>query len=87
MDDDSNNAELTIEELIELELCGIEAVIETVGPGEPVFIEVRNRLVNLLHRLVREEVAAEYAEIELLKIRKLSDQWSKDHPLPPDWND
>jgi hypothetical protein len=37
MDEDLQDDELTIEELIQLELAGIESVIEAVPDGPPVF--------------------------------------------------
>jgi hypothetical protein len=84
MNENENSGELTIREMIEVKLCGIEAVIDTVGDDEPQFNDHRSRLKVLLSRLDRNQITPEYAECELEKISDEEDRWLRDHPTPPD---
>jgi len=82
--ENSDNGEFTIQEMIELERVGIEAVIDTLGDDcEPLFLQVRDRLTILLNQLARNEILAEYAEVQLEQMQDIQKQWLRDHPIPP----
>lgn len=77
--------EFTVEESIELELHGVQVVIDAVG-GEPEpWFQLRDELMLLLGQLRRGEVHPEYAEVQLEKIEEVQRQWMRDNPLPPDY--
>lgn len=84
MDDDSSEGDLTIEELIELELLSAQIVIEVVEEVDELSVQARDSLSLLLDQLRRGEVPAEYAEVQLERIRELRSQWLRDNPIPPD---
>lgn len=77
--------ELTVEESIELELLGLNCVIEAVGENPEPFVQLRDDLSLLLEQLRRGEVHPEYAELQLDKICEVQRQWLRDNPLPPDY--
>ncbi|MCE9528329.1 MAG: hypothetical protein K8R36_19980 [Planctomycetales bacterium] len=60
--------ELTVEEMIELELCVVNAVIDSLSEPSPRFFHARESLVSLLNQLRSNQIQAEYAEVELEQI-------------------
>jgi hypothetical protein len=72
----ANDNEWTVQEMIDLELGAILAMIdtniETFGYALPKYTQIRDSLVSLLARLETGDIQAEYAEIEL---EKISDRW------------
>jgi hypothetical protein len=83
MSDEPFDAELTIKEMVELELCAINAILDTVE-SPPLFHKVRDRLIALLDQLDRGAILPEYAEVQLEQIRDVQEQWLRDNPIPPD---
>jgi hypothetical protein len=83
MDDDLSEQEFTIVELIQLELCSVEAIIETVPDCSQVFYEARQRLVSLIARLRDGQLQLEYAEVELEQIREIQAKWLRENEIPP----
>jgi hypothetical protein len=92
-DMDENNAsnELSVGQMIQLELCAIEAVItaleELAEEGEEplpaLFYEVRDRLISLLDQLFLGEIQPEPAEVQLEQIQETMRRWRRDNPIPP----
>ena len=88
MDDDS---ELDIPEMIEVTLCRVNAVIDTVwaddDDDEPdedrlLYFKSREQLSALLKRLNGGLVTPEYAEVELEKIQYSLDERLGDDQIP-----
>jgi hypothetical protein len=86
MDADGAGDEFTIEEAIEVQLCGIDAVIETVGSDDcpPLFHQVRQGLSSLLAKVRQKVIQPEHAEAQADELEELLDQWRRDNPIPPD---
>ena len=77
--------EFTVEESIELELHGVQVVIDAVGGKPEPWVQLKDDLTLLLGQLRRGEVHPEYAEVQLEKIQEVQRQWMRDHPLPSDY--
>jgi hypothetical protein len=86
MRDELENNEWSIEEAIQIELCGVEAVIEAVGDDDSPdsFFEIRDQLRTLLGHVRSKQVHPEYAEVQLDKIVDQRRRWLNDNPIPPD---
>lgn len=79
-----NADELTIREMIELRLCGIDAVIESVSEADPIFLQIRDRLGSLLAQVDSGEILPEYAEIQFEQVEEMMDVWHKENEVPRD---
>jgi len=89
----ADDGELDVPSMIELTLCQVNAVIDTAWPededDEPdevqrLFVGFREQLVDILARLKRGHITAEYAEVELEKIEAAFHKWSDENQIPPD---
>ncbi|MCE9527416.1 MAG: hypothetical protein K8R36_15340 [Planctomycetales bacterium] len=77
--------EFTVEESIELELHGVQVLIDVVGGMPEPWVQLRDDLTLLLGQLRRGEAHPEYAEVQLEKIEEVQREWMRDNPLPPDY--
>ena len=85
MADNEDSSRLTIGQMLEIQLCSINAVIETVaeyGEPDPLFEQVRSRLLGLQEQLQRKQIQPEYAEVQLQAIRDELDKWDEDNRIP-----
>ena len=81
-DDDSD--EFTVYEMIELQLCAINAVIEAVPGGDPIFLQGRDCLASLLKKLDRGEILPEYAEVKCDQVKAMMTKWLRENEIPRD---
>ena len=63
--------------MIQLELCSIEAVIDTIPDSDPLFFQIRDQLASLLNQLQNGKILAEGAELQLEKIQKVREEWRR----------
>jgi hypothetical protein len=67
---EEDDAELSVKQLIQVELCALDAVLSTVEVDDPKFREVQTQLQELLADLEGGRIQPERAEVKYEQIRE-----------------
>jgi hypothetical protein len=67
---EEDDAELSVKELIQVELCALDAVLSTVELDDPKFREAQTQLQELLVELESGRIHPERAEVKYERIRE-----------------